>query len=89
MADKKQSRCRLCMKDFKLSNVGKKSLHSHAAGKKPRERDITIKTFFKPANQKKIANKDTEFKSAENKNGSSSNFSAKVGDQFSKLVQPT
>ena len=77
------------MKDFKLSNVGKKSLHSHAAGKKPRERDITIKTFFKPANQKKIANKDTEFKSTENKNGSSSNFSTQVGDQFGKLVQPT
>ena len=70
------------MKDFELSNMGKKALLRHAAGKKPRERDITIKTSFKPANQKKIASKNTEFKSAENKNGSGSNFST-------HFLQPT
>ena len=69
--------------------MAKKALLSHAAGKKHNERDIKIKTFFIPVNQKKIANKNTEFKSAENDNGSSSNSSTHVVDQSSKLVQPT
>ena len=68
--------------------MGKKALLSHAAGKKHSERDIKIKTFFKPENQKKIANNNTEFKSAENGNGSR-NSSTYVVDQSSKLVQPT
>ena len=63
-ADKKQARCRLCKKDFELSNMGKKALLSHAAGKKHIERDIKIKTFFKPTN--KMANNNTKFISAEN-----------------------
>ena len=45
-ADKKQARCRLCKKDFELSNMGKKSLLSYAAGKRHHERDIKIKTFL-------------------------------------------
>ena len=57
VADKRQSRCRLYMKDFELSSMGKKALLSHAARKKPRERDITIKTFFKTANQNKLLTK--------------------------------
>ena len=89
VVDEKQGRCRLCKKDFKLSNMVKKALLSHAPGKKHNERDIKIKTFFIPVNQKKIANKNTEFKSAENDNGSSSNSSTHVVDQSSKLVQPT
>ena len=48
-----------------------------------------IKTFFKPANQKKNANNNTEFKSSENDNGSSSNSSTHVAGRSSKLVQPT
>ena len=88
-ADKKQARCGLCKKDFELFNMDKKALLSHADGKKHSERDVKIKTFFKPANQKKIANNNTEFKSAENDNGSSSNSSTHVVDQSSKLVQPT
>ena len=64
-ADKKQARCRLCKKDFELSNMGKKALLTHAAGKKHSERDIKIKTFFKPTN-KKMANNNTKFISAEN-----------------------
>ena len=60
--------------------MAKKALLSHAAGKKHNERDIKIKTFFIPVNQKKIANKNTEFKSAENDNGSSSNSSTHVVD---------
>ena len=55
MVDEKQARCRLCKKDFKFSNMGKKTLLSHAAGKKHSEREVNIKAFFKPANQKKIA----------------------------------
>ena len=69
--------------------MAKKALLSHAAGKKHNERDIKIKTFFIPVNQKKIANKNTEFKSAENDNGSSSNSSTHVVVQSCKLVQPT
>ena len=34
--------------------MGKKALLSHAAGKKHSEKDIKIKIFFKPANQKKF-----------------------------------
>ena len=64
-ADKKQARCRLCKKDLELSNMGKKALLSHAAGKKHSKRDIKIKTFFKPTN-KKMANNNTKFISAEN-----------------------
>ena len=79
-ADKKQARCRLCKKNFELSNVGKKALLSHAAGKNHSEKDVTIKIFFKTANQKN---------SAKNDNGSSSNSSAHVVNQSSKLVQPT
>ena len=52
-------------------------------------KEIKLKTFFKPANQKKIASNNTQFKSAENDNGSSSNSSTYVVDQSSKLVQPT
>ena len=88
-ADKKQARCRLCKTDFELSNMGKKALLCHAASKKHSERDMKIKTFFKIANQKKIANNNTGFKSAENDNGSSSISSMHVVDQFGKLVQPT
>ena len=88
-ADKKQARCRICKKDFELSNMDKKTLLSHAAGKKHSERDMKIKIFSKPANQKKITNSNTEFKSAENDDGSSSNCSTHVVDQCSKLVQPT
>ena len=88
-ADKKQARCRLCKKDFELSNVGKRALLSHAAGKKHSARGMKIKTFFKPESQKKIVNNNTEFKSAENDNGSNSSFSTHVVDQSSKLVQPT
>ena len=44
-ADKKQARCRICKKDFELSNMGKKALLSYAAGKKHNERDIKI-TFL-------------------------------------------
>ena len=69
--------------------MGIKTHLSHAAGKKHSERDIKIKKIFKPANQKKIASNNTEFKSAENDNGSSSNSSTYVVDQSSKLVQPT
>ena len=47
-----------------------------------------IKTFFKTAN-KKIANKNTEFISAENDNGSSSSSSTYLVDKCSILVQPT
>ena len=79
-ADKKQARFRLCQKDFKLSSMDKKALLSYAAGKKHSERDIKIKTFFKPANQKKPANNNTEFESVENNNGSSSNSFAHVVD---------
>ena len=50
---------------------------------------MKIKTFFKPTNQKKIANNNTEFESAKNGNGSSTNSSTNVVDQSSKLVQPT
>ena len=89
VVDKKQATCRLCKKYSELPNMGKKALLSHAAGKKHSERDIKIKIFLKPANQKKIANNNTEFKSAENDNGSSSNSSTHVADQSSKLVQPT
>ena len=55
VVDEKQARCRLCKKDFKFSNMGKKTLLSHAAGKKHSEREVNIKAFFKPAKQKKIA----------------------------------
>ena len=68
--------------------MGKKALLSHSAGKKHSERDIKIKIFLKPANEKKIANALTEFKSAKNDNGSSTNPSTHV-DQSSELVQPT
>ena len=74
-ADKKQARCRLCKKDFELSNLSKKALLCHAAAKKHSERDKKINTIFKYANQKKIANNNTEFKSAKNDNDSSSNSS--------------
>ena len=87
--DKRQARCRLCKKDFELFNMGKKALLSHAAGKKHSEKYLKIKTFFKPANQTKIAINNAEFKSAENDNRSSSNSLAHVVDQSSKLVQPT
>ena len=71
------------MKNFELSNIGKKTLLSHAAGKKHSERYIKIKAFFKPANQKKITNNNTEFKSAENSNGSSSSCnSPKTANSF-------
>ena len=82
-ADKKQARCRLFKEDFELSNMGKKALFSLAVGKKHSERDIKIKTFFKPANQKKIANNNTEFKSAKNGNGNSSNPCTHVVHQSS------
>ena len=87
-ADKKQARCRLCKIDFELSNIGKKALLSHA-GTKYSERDTKRKTFFKSANQKKIATNNTECKSAENDNDGSSNSSTHVVYQSSKLVQPT
>ena len=74
-ADKKQARCRLCKKNFELSNMGKKTLLCPAAAKKHIERDKKINTFFKYANQKKIANNNTEFKSAKNDNDSSSDSS--------------
>ena len=45
-ADKKQARCRLYKKDFELSNMGKKALLSHAAGKKHSERDKKDKNIF-------------------------------------------
>ena len=87
-ADKKQARCRLCKIDFELSNIGKKALLSHA-GTKYSERDTKRKTFFKSANQKKIATNNTECKSAENDNDGSSNSSTHVVYQSNKLVQPT
>ena len=73
-ANKKQARCRLCKKNFELSNMGKKTLLCPAAAKKHIERD-KINTFFKYSNQKKIANNNTEFKSAKNDNDSSSDSS--------------
>ena len=83
-SDKKQARSRLCKKYLELSDMCKKSLLSHAAGKKHNERNINIKTY-----QKIFSNNNTEFKSAENDNGSSSNSSTHIVDQSSKLVQPT
>ena len=60
--------------------MGKKTLLSYATGKKHSERDINIKIFFKPANKKKIANNDTELKSAENDNGCSPNSSTHLAN---------
>ena len=45
-ADKNQARCRLCKKDFELSNMDKKALLSNAAGKKHSGRDIKIKNIL-------------------------------------------
>ena len=40
-----KARCKLCKKDFEISNVGRQALISHASGKKHKEIDIKIKLF--------------------------------------------
>ena len=44
--DKKQARCRLCRKDFELSNMVKKALLSHASCKIHSERYTKMKIFL-------------------------------------------
>ena len=43
-----QANCKLCRKDIELSNMGRQSLVSHALGKKHKELDLKVKSFFKP-----------------------------------------
>ena len=83
LADKRQEDVDYVWKTSSFLILVKKALLSHSAGKKHSERYIKIKAFFKPANQKKITSNNTEFKSTENSNGSSSSCSSpKTANSF-------
>jgi len=55
-----EARCKVCKKDFDLSNMGRQAVVSHAAGKKHKECNIKISSFFKPpTSSKEVINIDS------------------------------
>ena len=49
--DGNKARCKLCKKDIELSNMGRQALVSHCSGKKHKEIDVKVKTFFQSKKQ--------------------------------------
>ena len=49
--DGNKARCKLCKKDIELSNMGRQALVSHYSGKKHKEVDVKVKTFFQSKKQ--------------------------------------
>lgn len=83
--DRKQARCKLCKKTFELSNMGVNSLRSHASGKKHKSFDMKIKSFFKPAGEKKVNNENIKINPAQNNMNSPSD----IGSDSLEKIQST
>ena len=49
--DGNKTRCKLCKKDIELSNMERQPLFSHCSGKKYKEVDMKVKTFFQSKKQ--------------------------------------
>ena len=49
--DGNKARCKLYKKDIELSNMGRQALVSHCGGKKHKEIDVKMKTFFQSKKQ--------------------------------------
>ena len=79
-----KARCKLCKKDFELSNMGRQALISHASGKKHKEIDIKIKAFFNPKKKDLVQNKENECKET-----SIESSSSEVKTSSSSKVQAT
>ena len=79
-----KARCKLCKKDFELSNMGRQALISHASGKRHKEIDIKIKAFFNPKKKDLVQNKENECKET-----SIESSSSEVKTSSSSKVQAT
>ena len=60
-----KARCRICKKDIELSNMARQALISYCNGKKHKESDVKIESFFQPVNKSldnpvKVSENETE-----------------------------
>ena len=46
-----KAKCKICKKYIELSKTGRQVLISHCNGKKHKENDVKIKSFFQPVNK--------------------------------------
>ena len=84
-----KAKCKLCKKEFELSNMGRQALISHASGMKHKDIDKKIKAFFQPT-KKIVENKENSSSSIDIEcEGKYDDSSSKAKASSSSKVQAT